>query len=341
MVSFGGYLLPVEYKTGVLAEHMAVRKTCGLFDASHMGEIICSGRDALGNLNRLLTNDFSNLAVGRARYSPMCNEQGGVVDDLIVYKTAEDSFLIVVNASNKDKDFAWMQDHKFGDVRLKDVSEDYALIAVQGPNAYALLSNMAQPGSLPDRRFAFNASVLINDIACMVARTGYTGEDGFEIYLKPKDAESMWNLLLEYGRDLGVVSCGLGSRDTLRLEASLPLYGHELDVSITPLEAGLGRFVKMEKPDFIGKSALQADIKRKLVGLKVTGRGIIREHMQIFADEREIGFSTSGTHCPFLGAPYAMALVDKDYSALKTPVEADVRGRRVTAEVVPLPFYQR
>ena len=256
MVSFGGYLLPVEYKTGVLTEHMAVREACGLFDASHMGEIVCSGRDALGNLNRLLTNDFSSLAVGRARYSPMCSEQGGVVDDLIVYKTAEDSFLIVVNASNKEKDFAWMQDHKFGDVRFEDVSEDYALIAVQGPNAFALLSHTTQPGSLPDSRFAFNPAAHVGGIACMVARTGYTGEDGFEIYLKPEDAETMWRLLLEYGRALGVVSCGLGSRDTLRLEASLPLYGHELDTAVTPLEAGLGRFVKMEKSDFIGKSAL-------------------------------------------------------------------------------------
>jgi aminomethyltransferase len=175
----------------------------------------------------------------------------------------------------------------------------------------------------------------------LVSRTGYTGEDGFEIYLKPKDAEAMWRLLLARGKNLGVASCGLGSRDTLRLEASLPLYGHELSMAITPLEAGLGRFVNMEKTDFIGKSALQADVKRTLVGLKVTGRGIIREHMQIFAGEREIGFSTSGTHCPFLGAPYAMALVDKDYFALKTPVEADVRGRRVTAEVTPLPFYRR
>ena len=342
IVPFAGYLLPVQYDTGVIGEHMAVRTRCGLFDVSHMGEIICRGKDALQNLNMLLTNDYTVMAEGQARYSPMCNEEGGVVDDLIVYKVRDNCYFIVVNAANKDKDYAWMKARQFGDVVFEDISDRVAQLALQGTKAMDVLKKVAKEEEIPDKYYTCRFDCMIGDIRCIISRTGYTGEDGVEIYMAPEDAPGMWELLMDKGQEEGLIPCGLGARDTLRLEASMPLYGHEMDDCISPKEAGLGIFVKMDKEDFIGKKALveKGPLTRKRVGLKVTGRGIIREHQPVYIGDQQIGMTTSGTHCPYLGYPAAMALVGIGYKEPGTAVEVEVRGRRVAAEVVKLPFYK-
>ena len=343
IVPFGGYLLPVQYKEGVIREHMAVRTQAGLFDVSHMGEILCQGKDALANLQMMLTNNFDNLTDGQARYSPMCNEQGGTVDDLIVYKKADEDYFIVVNAANKDKDYQWMLDHQFGEVTFTDVSDQYAQLALQGPKALEILRKVTTEENIPKKYYHAVFDAEAADIPCIISKTGYTGEDGVEIYLDSARAQEMWDALLAAGKEEGLIPCGLGARDTLRMEAAMPLYGHEMDDQVTPLEAGLGFAVKMTKEDFIGKKALEekGGPARKRIGLKVTGRGIIREHQDVYLGDRLIGHTTSGTHCSYLGCPVAMALVDADCTEPGTKVEADVRGRRVEAEIVPLPFYKR
>ena len=343
IVPFAGYLLPVQYETGVIKEHMAVRTACGMFDVSHMGEITCIGKDAVKNLNHLLTNDYTTMYDGQARYSPMCNEEGGVVDDLIVYKVRDDHYLIVVNAANKDKDYAWIKNHVFGDVEVKDISDEVAQIALQGPKALEILKKIAKEEDIPQKYYSATFRRKIKDIECIISKTGYTGEDGFELYLAAEEAPKLWEILMEAGKEEGLIPCGLGARDTLRLEAAMPLYGHEMDDTVTPLEAGLGIFVKMKKDEFIGKAAIEEKgaLTRKRVGLKVTGRGIIREHEKVYYGDKEIGHTTSGTHCPYLGYPIVMALLDVDYAEIGTKVEADVRGRRIEAEVVALPFYKK
>lgn len=343
IVPFAGYLLPVQYGTGVITEHMAVRTDCGLFDVSHMGEIMCIGKDAVKNLNHLLTNDYTTMYDGQARYSPMCNENGGVVDDLIVYKVRDDHYFIVVNAANKDKDFEWMKKHEFGDAVFTDISKDVAQIALQGPKAESILKKLVAGEDIPKKYYSAYFHQEIGGMDCIISKTGYTGEDGFEFYLAAEEAPKLWELLLETGKEEGLIPCGLGARDTLRLEAAMPLYGHEMNDEITPVEAGLGFFVKMQKEEFIGKAALEEKgapgVKR--VGLKVTGRGIIREHTDVYVGDKKVGVTTSGTHCPYIKAPVAMALLDVEYTEAGTAVEAEVRGRKVAAEVVPLPFYLR
>ena len=343
LVPFAGYVLPLQYPTGIITEHNAVRTAAGLFDVSHMGEIVISGKEALNNLNRLLTNDFTSMVDGRVRYSVMCNEQGGCVDDLIVYRFNEELYWLVVNASNRQADVDWIRSHVFGDVLIKDISDSIALIALQGPLSKAILLKIVSEDTLPAKYYTFRDNVMIGGIKCLISQTGYTGETGYEIYLSNDDAPTLWNLLLESGKDKGLIPCGLGARDTLRLEAAMPLYGHEMDAVISPLETGLRFAVKMEKADFIGKKALEERgapmIKR--IGLKITGRGIARERQDVYAGDTPIGHITSGTHAPFLRYPIAMALVKADSVEVGSPVEIDVRGRRISAEVVPLPFYKR
>lgn len=343
IVPFAGYLLPVQYETGVIKEHMAVRTQAGLFDVSHMGEVLCEGKDALANLQMLLTNNFDNMVDGQARYSPMCNEKGGTVDDLIVYKKADEKYLIVVNAANKDKDYEWMLTHQFGEVTFKDVSDKYAQLALQGPKALDILKKLTAEENIPEKNYYAVFDAEVAGIPCIVSRTGYTGEDGVELYLESSKAEKMWDVLLETGKEEGLIPCGLGARDTLRMEAAMPLYGHEMDDETTPLETGLKFAVKMKKEEFIGKKALeeQGEPKRTRVGLKVTGRGIIREHQDVYLNGEQIGCTTSGTHCPYLGYPIAMALVESGSVELGTVVQVEVRGRQVEAEVVALPFYKR
>lgn len=341
MVSFAGYLLPVQYE-GVIAEHLAVRHACGIFDVSHMGEILCMGKDAEIFLNQLLTNDFSHMFEGQAKYSPMCNEKGTVVDDLIVYKIREHHYMLVVNAANREKDFQWIKEHLKGNVVLKDISDSVAQIALQGPNAEKILRKVTAPQDIPEKYYSANFNSHIQGIPCMISRTGYTGEKGYECYVSSENGEKLWDLFMEQGREYGLVPCGLGARDTLRLEAAMPLYGHEIDETITPLETGLGSFVKLEKENFVGKKALLEKGKpdRCRVGIKITGKGIIREKMEIYAKDRKIGISTSGTHCPYLGYSAGMALVECEYGNPGNKVEVSIRGRKVPAEIVPLPFYK-
>lgn len=344
IVPFAGYLLPVQYGTGVITEHMAVREKAGLFDVSHMGEVLCQGKDALANLQKLLTNDFTNMVDGQARYSPMCNENGGTVDDLIVYKRGDNDYFIVVNAANKDKDYQWMLDHQFGEVTFTDASSEYGQIALQGPKAMEILKKLTAEENIPKKYYHAVFDTEVAGIPCIISKTGYTGEDGVELYLASENAEKMWDALLEAGKDEGLIPCGLGARDTLRMEAAMPLYGHEMDDEISPLETGLKFAVKMGKEgDFIGKKAMEERSEPKItrIGLKVTGRGIIREHQDIYVGDKKIGHTTSGTHCPFLGYPIAMALVDAGSVEIGNKVEVDVRGRKVEAEVIALPFYKR
>jgi len=248
-----------------------------------------------------------------------------------------------VNAANKDKDFAWMTEHRFGNVTMKDVSAEYGQIALQGPEAEAILKKLAKEEDIPKGFYSAVFDGKVGDIPCIISRTGYTGEDGFEFYMAASDAPALWNLLLDNGKEEGLIPCGLGARDTLRLEASMPLYGHELSEEISPVAAGLGHFVKTAKEEFIGKEAIVAagEPARRRVGLKVTGKGIIREHQEVMIGDRQAGMTTSGTHCPYLGYPLAMAMLDADIPAEGAQVEAVVRGRRVAAETVKLPFYHR
>lgn len=336
LVPFAGWLLPVQY-SGVIAEHRAVRTGCGLFDVSHMGELLLRGPDALANLNRLMTNDFSGMADGQARYSPMCYEDGGVVDDLIVYRCSDTAWLAVVNASNIGKDRDWMTAHLAGDCTLEDLSDQTAQLALQGPGAEALLRTLT--ADIPAKNYTAVLHGTVDGRPCLVSRTGYTGEDGFELYCAPADAPALWDALTA----AGALPCGLGARDTLRLEAAMPLYGHELNDVITPLEAGLDFAVKMGKEDFIGKDAIAArlPVRQTRVGLEITGRGIAREHQDIYIGDRLAGQTTSGTHCPFLGKAVAMAYLSSADAVPGTRVEVDVRGRRVAAQVVELPFYKR
>lgn len=340
IVSFGGFALPVQYESGIKQEHMAVRTACGLFDVSHMGEIIVSGPKAVDFLNYILTNDFTDLKVDQARYSPMCNEHGGTVDDLIVYKRGENDYFVVVNAGNRDSDFAWMVDHRIDGVELVNASEDWGQLALQGPKAEAILAKVADPALIPAGYYTANFDAEIKGIPCILSRTGYTGEDGFEIYMAADKAADIWEILIEAGKDDGLLPCGLGARDTLRMEAAMPLYGHDMNEDISPKVAGLGFAIKMDKPDFIGKAAIEAatPLKVRRVGIKVTGRGIIREECDVYRDGEKIGYITSGTFLPYLGGSYGMAIVDSDKREIGAAVQVDVRSRMVDAEMVKLPF---
>jgi len=343
MVPFAGYLLPVQYETGLITEHKAVREACGLFDVSHMGELRIHGRDALSNLNILLTNDFTDLETGRVRYSPMCNASGGIVDDLIVYKFAQDDYLLVVNAANREKDAAWIRSHLQGEAEMEDLSDNYAQLALQGPRAREVLARVADPEDFPTKYYSFVKDVPVAGVPCLLSRTGYTGEFGYELYCAPEQAAGLAEALLEAGRDLGLIPCGLGARDTLRLEAGMPLYGHEMNDEITPLEAGLDSFVRLDKEDFIGKAALleQGEPALVRVGLMLMDRGIARENSDVFVAEIKIGQTTSGTLAPFLNKAVAMARIKREHAQPGTQVVIDVRGRKLAAQVVPLPFYQR
>lgn len=330
MVGFAGYLLPVQY-TSIIAEHQAVRQKCGLFDVSHMGEFKLAGYDALENLNAILTNNFTSLAIGKARYSPMCYADGGTIDDLLVYRTGEQSYMLVVNASNRSKDFEHIQKNLVKHAELTDISDDTALLALQGPYSYELIKPFCE--QLPEANYSFaHTKVLAYDV--ILSRTGYTGEDGFEIYCSNDAAPVIFERLLQ----AGAAPCGLGARDTLRLEAAMPLYGHELSPAITPLEAGLTRFIKTEK-NFIGRDALLLPPKKQLAGVILNDKGIARQGDGVYSGDQLIGSVTSGTLAPTLGKPICMALIDSDADLGNLTVES--RGRRLAAAHTQLPFYRR
>lgn len=343
IVPFAGYLLPVQYDTGLVAEHLAVRNEVGMFDVSHMGEILVEGEDALSYIQKLVTNDCSKMYDGQVKYTLLCNEKGGTIDDLLIYRFNSNKYIFVVNASNKDKDYNWMKSKVFGNVKITDISDEIALIAVQGPNSKKLMLELMDEVQIPQKYYTFTEGTLVAGCECFVSMTGYTGELGYEIYARPEDVKTIWNELLYKGKDYGLIPCGLGARDTLRLEAGMPLYGHELNEDITPIEAGLSFTVKMDKEDFIGKEAIQekGEAKVKRVGIKITGRGIAREECKVYIDDKEIGITTSGTHLPYLSYAAAMAYVDKDYSSIGTKVKVQVRKRLIEGEIVELPFYKR
>ncbi|KAA8997922.1 glycine cleavage system aminomethyltransferase GcvT [Paenibacillus spiritus] len=344
-IDFGGWELPVQF-VGIQKEHEAVRTAAGLFDVSHMGEFLVTGEGAEAYLQRMTTNDVSGLEDGQAQYSLLCYPDGGTVDDLLVYRLGEGRYMLVVNASNTVKDFEWLKLHlpAEGGPSLRDVSEETALLALQGPAAAAILSAVtdADPAALKPFRFLEGATVC--GVPVLLSRTGYTGEDGFELYAPAAGAAALWTGLLEAGREHGLLPAGLGARDTLRFEARLPLYGQELSPDISPLEAGLGPFVKLGKGEFIGREALAAQKDggppRRLVGLEMIDRGIPRCHYPVYADGRRIGEVTTGTQAPTLKRSLGLALIEAAYAAIGSAVEVEIRGRRLKAEVVKTPFYR-
>jgi len=336
--------MPVQY-AGIVAEHRAVREQAGLFDVSHMGRLEVTGPGALAAVNRLITNDLVRIADGRAVYACCCRPDGGILDDVIVYRHSMERIVVVCNASNHDKILAHLQNELAGRAFLEDQSESTGLIALQGPSAVRLIEHLTNSGisSLP--RFHF-ASVSFAGAQVVVARTGYTGEDGVELFVPAESLVNCWTMLLEEGHSDGVAPIGLGARDTLRLEACLPLYGHEIDETIHPLEAGIGFAVKLDKPDFIGLAALQrakaATPSRRLVGLRMTGRGVAREGYPIInEDGKRLGHVTSGAPSPTLGQAIALAYVPVALANIGTPITVDCRGKSVSAEVVKTPFCKR
>jgi aminomethyltransferase len=345
LIEFGGWLMPVQY-AGILEEHRAVRERAGLFDLSHMGELFVEGDDAGDALAAALVSDPRTLAVGRAQYSMICAPDGGVIDDLIVYRLAPERFLVVANASNApvvSEELAL----RLGGWRavLDDRSLVTSLVAIQGPRAAGILAPLTSV-DLAGLRYYAIAEGQVAGIPALVARTGYTGEDGFEVFVDWDRAPEVWTALEKTGEPADVIACGLGARDTLRLEAGMPLYGNELDRQTNPFEAGLGRVVKLEKPDeFVGREALARVARdgpaKRLVGLSITGRGIARHGYPVLAGERRTGLVTSGTHSPTLGRPIAMAYVAPGDAEPGTILAVEVREQPVSAEVVPLPFYRR
>lgn len=345
-IDFGGWELPVQFSS-ILKEHEAVREVAGLFDVSHMGEFLVSGEQSLEFIQQVTTNDVAALQPGQAQYSLMCNERGGIVDDLLVYCLEEKRYMLVVNASNIESDWQWLQQHVMDQVSLENISQDTALLALQGPAAESILAPHCHGEvNLSELKpFHFLQNVRLFDVPVLLSRTGYTGEDGFEIYGAAADAPVIWRELLKHGQSAGLVPAGLGARDTLRLEARLALYGQELSADITPLEAGLSTFVKLEKNSFVGKEALLAQkssgIPRALVGIEMVERGIPRTHYKVYADERIIGEVTSGTSSPTLKRHIGLALIERSYAALGTELMIEIRGKHVKAVVVRLPFYKR
>ena len=336
MVEYAGYYLPIQY-SGIIEEHNIVRNNVGLFDVSHMGQFIIEGKDGLKFINLLVSNDITNLQVNKIRYSPMLNENGGIIDDLLIYKLNEEEYMLVVNAANKEKDFKWIIDNLIDDVIVYDASDNICQIAIQGPNSEKVMKKLTD--KLPERFYSF-IEVDINGTNVLISRTGYTGEDGFELYFDSNEGINMYKELLKAGKEFEIKPCGLGCRDTLRLEASLPLYGHEMSEEISPLDTGLERFVKFDKDNFIGKDSLK-DKNKTRIGLKIVDRGIVREDSEILFEDKQIGITTSGTFLPYLNGAYAMAIVDKEYSKVGNIVECIVRNRKIKAEIISLPFYKR
>ena len=341
LVDFGGWEMPIQYPSGIIAEHLYTRQVCSLFDVSHMGRLRITGPERKAFLQHVLSSNVSALDLNMAQYCIIPNENGGAVDDAYLYLFEEDSYLLVVNAANTDKDLAHLYEALKGfDCQIENITDKWAAIAVQGPKCKEMLTQMAGGAQLTEPMKNALGTVSLEGHTARVAKTGYTGEPlGYEVYVRSEDAAWLWNRLIQ----LGARPAGLGARDTLRLEAAMPLYGHEMDEEVTPLEAGLDFAVKLDKPEFIGKDALVAAGKptRVRVGLAVTGRGIVREHQDVFLGDEKIGMTTSGTHCPFLGKAVAMAMLDAKHAEVGTKLEVEVRGRRVAVEIIPLPFYTR
>jgi aminomethyltransferase len=345
MVDFGGWDMPVQYPAGVIAEHLATREKAGLFDVSHMGEIWVEGTDAIAFVNKLTTNDVTRLVDGQAQYSALTNERGGTIDDLLVYRFADDRLLLVVNAATTEKDWAWIKSHCQGEnISLRNASADFCQIAVQGPRALETAQKLT-PVNLAEIKYYHFTQGEFDGVDAIISRTGYTGEDGFEIYAAADKAVQIWNNLLKAGEEFGVLPCGLAARNTLRLEAAMSLYGHELSEEISPLEANLGWICKFNKGDFIGRNSLlklkEEGLKRKIVGFEMIDKGIARDEMEIYVGDEKIGVVTSGSPAPFLKKNIGLALLSAEFAKIGQEIKIDVRGRRMAAVIVPTPFYKR
>jgi aminomethyltransferase len=344
LVEFGGWEMPVQYRS-ILEEHRAVRMDAGLFDISHMGEFSVQGPGAPAFLQYLVPNDVSRLSLNQALYTQLCRPDGGVVDDLLIYHLAGETYMLVVNAGNIEKDFAWVQQQSQGyEVRLQDQSADTGLLALQGPAAVAILQPLTQI-DLSTIAYYRCAPGVVGRASCLISRTGYTGEDGFELYCSADEVLDLWQDLLTAGSEHQLLPAGLGARDTLRLEAGYCLYGHELDDTTNPLEAGLGWTVKLAKGDFLGHQALAAlkaeGLKRKLVGIEMVDRGVCRGGYAIYNDQRQIGVLTSGAPGPTLQKNIGLGYVERGQAVPGAFVQIDIRGRRAAAQIVTPPFYKR
>src|SRR5437879_412417 len=352
MVEFNGWDMPVEYPAslgGIINEHMAVRTAVGIFDVSHMGDIRLAGPQALAAVQHISMNDASRLAVGQAQYSALLYPKGTFVDDVIVHRLGEDEYLLVINAGTREKDFSWVRDNtRQFDCAVENLSDDCTQIAIQGPKGVDVLQKLTDADLSAVKFYWVTRGSVCGLKNILIARTGYTAEDGFEIYIPADEQTSarLWNDVLTAGKEFGVLPCGLGARNTLRLEGKLPLYGHEISDTINVWEAGLDRFCKMEKPDFIGRAALEKakaeGVKKTLVGLEVVDRGIARDEYKVLDEGGlEIGYVTSGSPAPFLKTNIALAYVPPAQSAIGTTVKVEIRGQGVKAKVVPTPFYKR
>ena len=348
MVDFGGWDMPVQYPAGTIEEHLRTRTHAGLFDVSHMGEIDVKGPDAIAFVNRLTSNDVTKLVDGQAQYSALTTPQGTVIDDLLVYRLSAVHLLLVVNASTTEKDWEWITSHKAGElIDLNNVSADYCQLALQGPDAQSILQKLTDLplGEIKYYHFTHGS---VDGVAGIVSRTGYTGEDGFEVYAPADRAEQLWNKILEVGETgtpTGVLPCGLAARNTLRLEAGMALYGNDIDDTTTLLEANLGWICKFDKGDFTGRESLvrqkEEGVKRKLAGFEVTDRGIARDHQEVLVNGERVGHVTSGSPAPFLKKNIGLAYVPVEYASAGQEIQVDVRGRLVGAQIVKTPFYKR
>ncbi|HSQ23271.1 MAG TPA: glycine cleavage system aminomethyltransferase GcvT [Pyrinomonadaceae bacterium] len=349
MVEFGGWDMPVQYPAGTVAEHVRTRTRAGLFDVSHMGEIDVRGRDAIPFVNRLASNDATKLTDGQAQYSALTTPEGTVIDDLLVYRFDENHLLLVVNAGTTDKDWEWISSHQQSsdNVELRNASAEFCQIALQGPDALSILQKLTRTPLAEIKYYHFREG-RVDGVNSIISRTGYTGEDGLEVYAGPDKAQQLWNTMLEagnFGADEGVLPCGLAARNTLRLEAGMCLYGHEIDETTTLLEANLGWITKLNKGDFIGREPLakqkEEGIKQKLVGFEMSDRGIARDGQDVFIAGQQVGRVTSGSPAPFLKKNIGMAYVPVEFANAGQVIEIDVRGKRIGAKIVALPFYQR
>lgn len=351
MVEFNGWDMPVEYPPsgGIIAEHNAVRTGVGIFDVSHMGDIRLHGPQALAAVQHISMNDASKLAVGQAQYSAMLYPQGTFVDDVIVHRLGEDDYLLVINAGTREKDINWVRENtRQFDCNVEHLSDDFTQIAIQGPKGVNLLQKLTDADLSAVKFYWLTHGTVCGLKNILIARTGYTAEDGFEIYVPTDERTSamVWNKVLEAGKEFGVLPCGLGARNTLRLEGKLALYGHEISDTINVWEAGLDRFIKMDKPEFIGREALEkakaTGLKRTLVGLDMVERGIARDGYRVWDDAgREIGYVTSGSYAPFLKKNIGLAYVPPEFSSVGSTVKVEIRGQGVKAQIVPTPFYKR
>jgi aminomethyltransferase len=345
MVAFGGWDMPVEY-SGIAAEHMAVRERAGLFDVSHMGEIEIAGKDALAAVQRISCNDASRLSVRQAQYSGLLTPAGTFVDDLLVYRLAASHFLLVVNASHIADDHAHIAEHirPAGDAVAVDASSRYALLAVQGPRSLEVLQPLTGV-DLSSIKYYWCAHGEVAGVRAMISRTGYTGEDGFEMFVPPQSADRLWLAIVEAGKSVDLVPCGLGARDTLRLEASMRLHGNDIDETTTVLEADLGWIVGWNKPDFVGAGVVRRQkaegVTRKIVGFEMLDRGIARHGYAVHVGASKVGTVTSGTHTPYLKKAIGMTYLPVEHAAEGAEFDVDIRGRRSRARVVPMPFYKR